>query len=170
MKAQLRQMGEEMKQKNERYKLLLDQYRELPKEINRGIYTRRILDIVKNVKKQKSEIDKILLDMKNLLKAGTLVSDTLKRSFAVTDELLFADAKKDDLSKQAYRDLVEMDKCFKNLVANIEETGEARNSIMQLEVKIEQMQGRVDVLNIERLEQDYAAMKKENQKLMLQQG
>jgi len=41
-----------------RYKALLDQYRELPKEVNRGIYTRRILDIVKNVKKQKAEIDK----------------------------------------------------------------------------------------------------------------
>jgi len=168
---------------------LLDQYRELPKEVNRGIYTRRILDIVKNVKKQKSEIDKgthsasllfvlpntiqyntVLLDMKHLMKEITLVTDTLKRSFAVSDELLFADAKKDELSKQAYRDFVTMDECFKKLVTTIEETGETRNTIMQLEIKIEQMQSKVDTLNVERLEQDYQGMKKENQKLMLQLG
>jgi len=161
-------MGEEMKQKNEKYKALLDQYRELPKEVNRGIYTRRILDIVKNVKKQKAEIDKVLLDMKHLMKEITLVTDTLTRSFAVTDELMFADAKKDDLSKQAYRDFVTMDECFKKLIATIEETGETSNTIMQLEIKIGQMQAKVDTLNVERLEQDYQAMKKENQKLLLQ--
>jgi len=61
-----------------------------------------------------------------------------------------------------------MDECFKKLIATIEETGEASNTIMQLEIKIGQMQAKVDNLNVERLEQDYQAMKKENQKLLLQ--
>ncbi len=64
----------------------------------RSIYTRRILDIVKNVKKQKLEINKILIDMRNVMKEITLTTDTLNRSYAVTENLMFADAKKVSLS------------------------------------------------------------------------
>lgn len=66
----------------------------MPKEVSRSVYTRRILDIVKNVKKQKVEINKILIDMRNLMKEITLTTDTLGRSYAVTDNQMFADAKK----------------------------------------------------------------------------
>ncbi len=74
----------------------------------------------------------------------------------------------DPTSKQAYKDLVAMDQSFKRLVAVIEETGEARNAILELEIKIEQLKGKVDALNVERLEKDYQAMKAENIKLVKQ--
>jgi hypothetical protein len=120
----------------------LEYYKNLPKEVSRAVYTRRILDIVKNVKKQKVEINKILIDMRNLMKEITLISDTLSRSYAVTDNQMFADAKKDESSKVAYKDLVAMDTSFKKLVQMLEETGDARNGIMELEIKIEQLKVR----------------------------
>lgn len=43
------------------------------------------------------------------------------------------------MSKQAYKDLVAMDTSFKKLVQMLEETGETRNAIMELEIKIEQL-------------------------------
>jgi len=125
------------------YKELLEYYKNLPKEVSRAVYTRRILDIVKNVKKQKVEINKVLIDMRNLMKEITLISDTLGRSYAVTDNQMFADAKKDETSKMAYKDLVAMDTSFKKLVQMLEETGDTRNGIMELEIKIEQLKARV---------------------------
>ncbi len=61
-----------------------------------------------------------------------------------------------------------MDQLFKRLVAVIEETGDTRNAILELEIKIEQLKGKVDALNAERLEKDYQAMKAENVKLVKQ--
>jgi len=168
MRLQMRTLADDIKKKNETYKELLEYYKNLPKEVSRAVYTRRILDIVKNVKKQKVEINKVLIDMRNLMKEITLISDTLARSYAVTDNQMFADAKKDETSKMAYKDLVAMDTSFKKLVQMLEETGDTRNGIMELEIKIEQLKGRVDSLNMERLEKDLALMKGENAKLVKQ--
>lgn len=74
----------------------------------------------------------------------------------------------DDISKQAYKDLVAMDTSFKKLVQMLEETGDTRNTIMELEIKIEQLKGRVDSLNMERLQKDLEMMKGENIKLIKQ--
>eukprot|EP01087_Luapelamoeba_hula_P017882 TRINITY_DN5687_c0_g1_i1.p1 TRINITY_DN5687_c0_g1~~TRINITY_DN5687_c0_g1_i1.p1 ORF type:complete len:615 (-),score=140.67 TRINITY_DN5687_c0_g1_i1:461-2305(-) len=168
LRSKFKTMGEDMRVRNERLAVLKEQFDAMPKEVNRGIYTRRILDIVKNVKKQKTEIDKILLDMKQLMKEITLVTESLKRSFAVTEEMMFADAKKDETSKQAYRELNAMDTHFKKLVATNEETGETRNAILQLSNQIDSIKERTSALNTERLEEDYKNMKKENAKLMAQ--
>lgn len=61
-----------------------------------------------------------------------------------------------------------MDTSFKKLTQMLEETGEARNTIMELEIKIEQLKGRVDSLNMERLHKDLEMMKGENAKLIKQ--
>jgi hypothetical protein len=166
MKLLMKDILDEIRKKNENLKELLEYYKSLPKDINRAVYTRRILDIVKNVKKQKGEINKILIDIRNVMKEITLSTSTLTRSYAVTDNRMFADAKKDEMSKQAYKDLVAMDTSFKKLIAIAEETGDTRNAILELEIKIEQMQGRVDNLNVERLKGDYQMMKSENKKLV----
>jgi len=168
MVKQRKEIGQEIDSKNEKYTQLLNYYKSLPKDVNRSFYTRRILDILKNVKKQKTEIDKILIDTRNLMKEIALVSDTLKRSFSVTDELMFADAKKDEIIKTAYKDLVAMDKSFQNLVAQIEETGATQNAVLELKVKIEQNKGRITKLNTERIAEDLENIKKENAKLQKQ--
>lgn len=38
---------------------LLEEYNKLPKNIQRGGYTRRIMEIMKNIEKQKIDIDKV---------------------------------------------------------------------------------------------------------------
>ena len=59
MRAQMKQLEAEINAKDEEYKELLEIYRQLPKNINRSVYTKRILDIVKQVKKQKVDINKV---------------------------------------------------------------------------------------------------------------
>jgi coiled-coil domain-containing protein 22 len=64
MRAKMKDMVEEINKKDEKYKQLLEVFKTLPKD-NRSNYTRRILEMVKNVKKQIVEINKILVDTKN---------------------------------------------------------------------------------------------------------
>jgi hypothetical protein len=37
----------------------MSEYERMTKDVNRSAYTRRILEIVQNIKKQKAEIDKV---------------------------------------------------------------------------------------------------------------
>lgn len=51
----------EIHQKDEHYKQLLEALEALPKDMTRAVYTRSILEIVKNVKKQKVPFSLLLL-------------------------------------------------------------------------------------------------------------
>ncbi|KAL6077624.1 Coiled-coil domain-containing protein 22 [Balamuthia mandrillaris] len=173
MKTQMKEIEVDVKKKNQLLKALAEEYQSLPKERNRNIYTLRILDILKNVKKQKIEIDKILIDKRNLMKDISLISDTLNRTFAVIDELIYNDTKdkkKDtfELSKRAYQNLVHMNECFQELKQLTEDISGARNAVMEYETQIEEIQGRVNNLNIKRLEEDHQAICQENAKLVEQ--
>lgn len=59
MRVQMKELELETNKKDERYKELLEVYRQLPKNINRSVYTNRILEIVRQVKKQKVDIQKV---------------------------------------------------------------------------------------------------------------
>lgn len=54
---------------------------------------------------------------------------------------------------------------FKKLVSLIEETGQTRNNILNLDAKIEQIQLRTNSLNTERLEKDLTEVREENKAL-----
>ena len=57
--------------------------------ISRSAYTRRIMEIIGNICKQKEEIDKVLSDTKELQKEINNITGRLDRSFTVADELIF---------------------------------------------------------------------------------
>jgi len=55
----------------------------------RSSYTRRILEIIGNIKKQKREITKVLQDTKDIQKDINTLTGRLDRTFAVADELIY---------------------------------------------------------------------------------
>ena len=55
----------------------------------RSAYTKRISEIIGNIKKQKKEITKVLKDTKEIQKDINTLSGRLDRTFAVADELIF---------------------------------------------------------------------------------
>jgi len=57
--------------------------------VSRSAYTRRIMEIIGNICKQKEEIDKVLRDTKELQKEINNLTGQLDRSFTVADELIF---------------------------------------------------------------------------------
>jgi len=163
----MKELVADIQKKEERYKQLVDAYNRLPKEINRTLYTQRILEIVKNVKKQKVDIDKVLIDMRSLKKEISGIYDTLNRSFGSTSNLVWKDALlKEPTAKQAYKDLAGMHEKFSQLAEKVEETGTTKNNTLNLEVKMEQITMKTESLDLKQLLEDSQRVKAENQALV----
>lgn len=59
IRTDIQALTEDMQAKEEAYSQAMELFERMPKTITRAHYTRRILDIVKNVKKQKVDINKV---------------------------------------------------------------------------------------------------------------
>uniref|UniRef100_A0A8B9LPH7 Coiled-coil domain-containing protein 22 n=1 Tax=Astyanax mexicanus TaxID=7994 RepID=A0A8B9LPH7_ASTMX len=132
----IRQSAEEAKKKEGLYKQLITEYETLPKDVSRSAYTMRILEIVSNIKKQKEEITKILSDTKDLQKEINGLTGKLDRTFAVTDELVFKDAKKDESVRKSYKYLAALHENCTQLIQTIEDTGTIMREIRDLEEQV----------------------------------
>ncbi|XP_076596536.1 coiled-coil domain-containing protein 22 [Chaetodon auriga] len=161
----IRVSTEEAKKKEEIYKQLVTDLENLPQDVSRSAYTQRILEIVSNIKKQKEEITKILSDTKELQKEINNLTGKLDRTFAVTDELVFKDAKKDESVRKSYKYLAALHENCNQLVQTIEDTGTILREIRDLEEQIETENGNKTVANLERILDDYKAIRQENSAL-----
>uniref|UniRef100_A0A672KUH3 Coiled-coil domain-containing protein 22 n=1 Tax=Sinocyclocheilus grahami TaxID=75366 RepID=A0A672KUH3_SINGR len=161
----IRQSAEEAKKKESLYKQLVLNYETLSKDVSRSTYTMRILEIVGNIKKQKEEITKILSDTKDLQKEINGLTGKLDRTFAVTDELVFKDAKKDESVRKSYKYLAALHENCTQLIQTIEDTGTIMREIRDLEEQIETENGKRTVSNLEKILEDYKAIRQENSAL-----
>lgn len=161
----IRVSTEEAKKKEETYKQLVTELENLPQDASRSAYTLRILEIVSNIKKQKEEITKILSDTKELQKEINSLTGKLDRTFAVTDELVFKDAKKDESVRKSYKYLAALHENCNQLIQTIEDTGTILREIRDLEEQIETETGNKTVANLERILDDYKAIRQENSAL-----
>uniref|UniRef100_A0A8D0AEG4 Coiled-coil domain-containing protein 22 n=1 Tax=Sander lucioperca TaxID=283035 RepID=A0A8D0AEG4_SANLU len=161
----IRVSTEEAKKKEEIYKQLVTELENLPQDVSRSAYTQRILEIVSNIKKQKEEITKILSDTKELQKEINSLTGKLDRTFAVTDELVFKDAKKDESVRKSYKYLAALHENCNQLIQTIEDTGTILREIRDLEEQIETENSSKTVANLERILDDYKAIRQENSAL-----
>ncbi|KAM8863826.1 coiled-coil domain-containing protein 22 [Spinachia spinachia] len=161
----IRVSTEEAKRKEEIYKQLVTELENLPQDVSRSAYTQRILEIVNNIQKQKEEITKILSDTKELQKEINSLTGKLDRTFAVTDELVFKDAKKDESVRKSYKYLAALHENCNQLIQTIEDTGTILREIRDLEEQIETENGSKTVANLERILDDYKAIRQENSAL-----
>ncbi|CAB4015748.1 coiled-coil domain-containing 22 homolog, partial [Paramuricea clavata] len=75
----------------------------------------------------------ILVDTRSVQKDINQLSGKLSRTFKVTDELIFKDAKKDEACRKAYRYLASLHENCEELVKCVEETGVIMREIRDLE-------------------------------------
>ncbi|KAI4545412.1 coiled-coil domain-containing protein 22 [Ovis canadensis] len=162
----VRAAAEEARRKEEVYKQLVSELETLPKDVSRLAYTQRILEIVGNIRKQKEEITKILSDTKELQKEINSLSGKLDRTFAVTDELVFKDAKKDDAVRKAYKYLAALHENCSQLIQTIEDTGTIMREVRDLEEQIETEMGKKTLSNLDKIREDYRALRQENAGLL----
>ncbi|EEC09626.1 coiled-coil domain-containing protein, putative [Ixodes scapularis] len=168
LKDKMREISEQARSKEELHKQLVSEYEKLAKDVNRSSYTKRITEIVGNIKKQKEEIAKVLIDTKTLQKEINQLTGKLDRTFTVTDELIFKDAKKDEAVRRAYKYLASVHENSNQLLQAVEETGSIMREMRDLEDQIEQESQKKVVANLERITADYKQMKQENASLLAQ--
>lgn len=168
LKDKMREISEQARSKEELHKQLVSEYEKLAKDVNRSSYTKRITEIVGNIKKQKEEIAKVLIDTKSLQKEINQLTGKLDRTFTVTDELIFKDAKKDEAVRRAYKYLASVHENSNQLLQAVEETGSIMREMRDLEDQIEQESQKKVVANLERITADYKQMKQENASLLAQ--
>lgn len=137
----------------------------LNRTVSRTAYTSRILEIVGNIRKQKTDIDKILQDTRTLQKEINTITGQLDRQFTVTDDLIFRNAKKDEHAKKAYKLLVTLHSDCAELMALVQETGAVKREIRDLEDQIETERGRNTAANLAQICRDLAEMQSESQRL-----
>lgn len=115
----------------------------LPKDINRKVYTARIVDIIKQVRKQDKEISRVIDDIRVLQREINALSQKLKRTEAVTDDTVFriTEKKKSESSYvTAYRLLTEMRQLFDQLIDAATETGKVSVAYKELALRLSEYQ------------------------------
>uniref|UniRef100_A0A8C8SW10 Coiled-coil domain-containing protein 22 n=1 Tax=Pelusios castaneus TaxID=367368 RepID=A0A8C8SW10_9SAUR len=161
-----RNASAEARRKEELCRQLLAELESLPKDVSRAAYTQRILEIVSNIRKQTEEISKILSDTRALQKEINQLTGKLDRTFAVTDELVFKDAKRDESVRKAYKYLAALHENCTQLIQTIEDAGAIQREIRDLEEQIESEGAKKTTANLERILSDYRALRQENAVLL----
>jgi hypothetical protein len=166
LQEKMRQLTAEAREKDALHKQLVVEYEQMTKDVNRSAYTQRILEIVGNIRKQNQDIDKILIDTRAIQKEINLLTGKLDRTFSVTDELIFRDARKDDAVRKAYKYLAAFHENCTLLIKTVEETGVITREIRDLEDQLDPDDTKKLAANLERISTDYQQMHAENVTLL----
>jgi len=131
-------------------------------------YTRRILEIVASIHKQKIEISRIIQDNRDTQKLINQLRGRIDRTFAIADEVIFKDAKRNEDVRHAYKLLVGLHDSCMFLITTVEGTGAIVREIRELEQQIDKEKDKNSEENLEKIVRDYRQMKKENSGLLKQ--
>lgn len=166
MRIEMKEKAQSLREKDALYKQVLEELNKMPKSINRQVYVRRIMDIVKNLEKQKVDIARVLEDVRQLQKDINALSQKSKRSFDVVDEVVFQKAKqKDPTAIQVYKNIVQLRDGFVELVKFVEDAGKVKNELRDNTARIEALESRNTGLNMQTIEADLNQVKEDNKKL-----
>ncbi|XP_054161570.1 coiled-coil domain-containing protein 22 homolog [Oppia nitens] len=194
---QLKQLTLESNAKNARHTALQSKLNDLKKSINskikeikakeslvkeltekvpqewppsRSSYTKRILEIVTNVKKQNEETKKVLLETRFLQKDINNLSGKLSRTFTVADEEIFKDAKHNEWNRKCYKLLASMHEHCDQLLESVSAIGVILREIRQLEESVETERSGKTASNLSRILADLEQIRLENKQLTKQLG
>lgn len=170
--AELRDKMRSMVQDAARKEALLAQLRSqcetMNKDINRSVYTKRIIDISAKVRKQKEEIDRVLADTRTIQKEINTISGKLERTFTVVEGLAFKEASSNERARQIYRAVAAVHEGCGDLVDIIRETGAVQRDISDLQEQVDLEKDKKVEETLEQLKTDLSQVKKENAALKQQ--
>lgn len=153
----------ETKQREDELLILSKEVEKLPKLGRRRSYIERIKEITKNSRKQDIDIERILKETRELQLESNMIQERLHRTYAVVDETLLREAKKDQAVEQAHNLLTAIHESFEEITEKILATDRARREATDLETKLSSVTARS--LNIDKLQADLDAIRKENEYL-----
>ncbi|XP_017774067.1 PREDICTED: coiled-coil domain-containing protein 22 [Nicrophorus vespilloides] len=127
----------------------------------RSSYTRRILEIIGNIKKQDGEIGKILKDTRRVQKEINQLTGQLERSFTLSDALIFKDAKYDEVSRKAYKLLATLHINCDGIIQTVNDLGFIERESRNLQDQIDAELDKDMATKLERVNADIVELRKE---------
>ncbi|KAJ8919437.1 hypothetical protein NQ315_016535 [Exocentrus adspersus] len=159
---------EDLKEKSILEQTLMQKYQQMNRNNNRSAYTRRILEIIGNIRKQNNEIQKVLKDTRETQKEINNLTGQVDRSFTLSEELIFADAKHDETARRAYKLLASLrDECSSILKA-VSELGLSERESRNLQEQIDTEKSKEVAVKLNRVYTDLEQIQKETQVLLNQ--
>jgi len=162
LQTSMRAMVDQLQSRDEMSARLTSELERIPKGQPRSAYTRRIMDIVKSLRKQKVDIEKILADIRESQLEVNATAETLSRSFAAADEVVYRDAFKDPASKLCYKALAKLHETFGLLGESVQEIGNTGNALRDLQTRTDELGLRNTAEAIERMGADLRSLREEN--------
>ncbi|MCO5604440.1 hypothetical protein L7F22_058606 [Adiantum nelumboides] len=101
VRQKIEEITAKLPQRDKQNELLEQKLAKSMKGPSRSSYVSRITELIKNSKKQDADILRILDETRDLQRDSNANQGRLKRTYALVDELVFRDAKKDATSRQA---------------------------------------------------------------------
>ncbi|KAJ8765087.1 hypothetical protein K2173_010569 [Erythroxylum novogranatense] len=132
-----------------------------PKVPSRASYIERINEITKNSWKQDADMEKILKETRELQLESNSIQERLHRTYAVLDEMIFREAKKDPAGRQAYRLLTSLHEIFEQISEKILTTDRIQREAAEHEKKLAAIASKS--LNINKVQADLDVILKENE-------
>ncbi|XP_011038861.1 PREDICTED: coiled-coil domain-containing protein 22 isoform X2 [Populus euphratica] len=157
-------LSEITKREEEHSKLSADLEKQ-PKLPSRTSYIERIKEITKSSQKQDADIKRILKETRELQLESNSIQDRLHRTYAVLDEVVCREAKRDPVVRKAYSLLTSLHDFFGQISEKILTTDRISREMTELEKKLAAMASRS--LNVDKLQADLDAIVKENECLEL---
>lgn len=164
MRRQMKAMLRDLQNKEELYKMLLEEYERLPKNLNRVTFISRIQEMVHKVRKQNKIIETHLVDTRTLQLDINATSDKLNRSYAATDARVYNDVECDAASKELYKNVANIHQLFTQALDELENVNKVEHEKYNLETNVNQLQEmRID---LQQVTKDLAQVKTENKGLV----
>ncbi|OMP06937.1 hypothetical protein COLO4_07734 [Corchorus olitorius] len=158
----------EIRKREEEHLKLSADFKKQPIVASRRSYIQRIKEITKNSGKLDTDIERIMRETRELQLESNSIQERLHRTYAVVDEIVFREAKKDPVRRQAYRLLTSIHESFGQISEKILMTDRIRREMADHEKKLAAIASRS--LNIDKLQADLDAIVKENEDLEQQLG
>ncbi|KAK8950352.1 hypothetical protein KSP40_PGU016049 [Platanthera guangdongensis] len=135
-----------------------------PKLLSRKSYIDRVTEFTKNSWKLDFDIQQILKDTRALQLESNSIQERLHRTYAVVDETVFREAKKDATGRQAYRLLTSIHDSFQQIADAILATDRTQREVAAQEAKLAALSSHG--LDIAKLQADLYSIKEENEALL----
>ncbi|GAU13513.1 hypothetical protein TSUD_128100 [Trifolium subterraneum] len=147
-------ISSEIRKREEEHSKLLADLEKQQKVASRKSYTHRIEEITKNSRKQDADIERILKETREVQLESNSIHERLHRTYAVADEIVFREAKKDPTGQQVYKLLVNIHKGFEQISEKILATDRIRREVSEYEMKLAATPSTSRSLDVSKLQSD----------------
>eukprot|EP00095_Tigriopus_kingsejongensis_P011862 maker-scaffold180_size281610-snap-gene-0.38 protein:Tk11862 transcript:maker-scaffold180_size281610-snap-gene-0.38-mRNA-1 annotation:"coiled-coil domain-containing protein 22 isoform x2" len=132
----------------------------------RSSYTKRILDVLKSIARQRLETERIIQDIKSTQKDINLLDGKLFRTYAEVDRIIFDTATKDSSYIPAYKMVTNLHHLCQEIIDRIGANGKVKRLVRDLRSQVENEKAKSIQANAQSLEADLSLIKSENDALL----